>query len=1326
MGTLRVVVVRGIVVLALGLIGVGTLPTFAQDGTPTAGLVWSADALVVELSNVSIGAHGPEAFSNVGGSSGLQAKWLWYYIPGRQLYLAFTENVPGAESLTLQIDGDLSIPFHPGITTYTWNDVDIDWADGQIIAVRIVRTMSGTPATGAPTISGTAQVGETLTVDTSGITDADGLTNAAFAYQWSTNGMSSYADIAGATSTTYTVAASDVGKTIKAMVTFTDDEGNEESLISAPTATVVRAPNIPPTGALTISGTAQVGETLTADTSGIADANGLTNPNFSYKWIANDGNTDAEIENATSTTYSVAASDVGKTIKVRVTFTDDGGNEESLISEPTATVVRAPNIPPTGALTISGTAQVGETLTADTSGIADANGLTNPNFSYKWIANDGNTDAEIENATSTTYSVAASDVGKTIKVKVSFTDDGGNEETLTSEPTAEVARRPNSPARGAPSIVGVAQVGETLTADTSSIADPDGLGNATFSYQWIANDGNTDAEIENATDSTYEASEDDLGKTIKVKVSFTDDGGNEETLTSEPTREVTSGAGPLTGFTVVDASGQTQSMLGTLADGGVLTLDDPDNGSYGIRVDTESGVEIGSVRLQLTGGKSVDRTEGVPPYSLYGDDGEGALHGESLPAGNYTLTATAYSEADLSGDILGTLAISFTVESRLNNPARGAPSIVGIAQVGETLTADTSSISDPDGLGNATFSYQWISHDGTTDTDIQDATNSTYTLSEDDLGKTIKLKVSFTDDGGNEETLTSEPTAAVAVAGGIPTAPPRELQVKTGASQELVISWKAPSGGPLATGFKVQWKSGTEDFDGSASSTRQTVLSDADTLTYTVTGLTNGTEHTVRVIAYNTSGDGPPSAEEIGIPEAPNVIVIFLDDVGYADIGFSASSLGLTPDVATPNLDRLAEEGVTFSNGYVTFPVCSPSRSGLLTGRYPARFGMEANVAFNPFDTSLGLTTDETLFPTYLESAGYFTGVVGKWHLGTAKKFTPLQRGFDYFYGFLGGSHDYFLVDASDPGNKKFQPLVENTSPASFTGYLTDALTDKAIDFVTKDRGQPFFLYLPYSAPHSPYQATQALEDEITGSYTHRYRRTYLAMVRSVDQNVGRLLTALEGAGKRENTIIFFLSDHGGIGGGPMNNGTLREGKGTLYEGGLRVPFVASWPSRWPQNQTYEPMVISLDIAATVLDLANATVADTTRPIDGVNLDPYLRGEQLGPPHEALFWRKADIGNKVQAIRFGDVKLVQTGSATPELFNLATDIGEEDDLFAEERETARTLAALWNTWNEGNKKASHIWGIFNYEDAFEEWLNDHKQERLDWVAQQTRHRITIR
>ena len=321
---------------------------------------------------------------------------------------------------------------------------------------------------------------------------------------------------------------------------------NEETLTSAATAAVDAAPNSPAAGAPAITGAAQVGETLTADTSGIADADGLSNVSYSYQWIRNDGSSDSDITSATGSSYTLAADDEGRTIKVKVSFTDDADNGETLTSAATAAVDAEPNSPATGTPTITGTAQVGQTLTADTSAIADADGLDNVSYSYQWIANDGTSDSDISGGTDSTYTLAAADEGGTIKVKVSFTDDAGNGETLTSAATAAVDAAPNSPATGAPTITGTAQVGETLTAETSGIADADGLTTVSYSYQWIRNDGSSDTDIQDATGSSYTLVAADEGKTIKVRVSFTDDAGHGETLTSAATGIVAAALLPLT------------------------------------------------------------------------------------------------------------------------------------------------------------------------------------------------------------------------------------------------------------------------------------------------------------------------------------------------------------------------------------------------------------------------------------------------------------------------------------------------------------------------------------------------------------------------------------------------------------------------------------------------------------------------------------------------------------------------------------------------------------------------------------------------------------
>ena len=323
--------------------------------------------------------------------------------------------------------------------------------------------------------------------------------------------------------------------------------------------------NSPATGAPTISGTAQVGETLTANTSGVIDADGLSNVQYEYQWLADD----ADISGATNATYTLVAADEGKAVKVQVSFTDDADNEETLTSAATATVAAATqtNSPATGAPTISGTAQVGETLTANTSGIADADGLGNVQYEYQWLADD----ADISGATNATYTLADADEGKAITVRVSFTDDEGNEETLTSAATDAVAAAstPNSPATGAPAIGGTAQVGETLTADTSGIADEDGLSNVQYEYQWLADD----SEITGATDLTYTLADIDEGKAITVRVSFTDDADNGETLTSAAT-------GAVAGAQPTEPPAKPRNLSATAThDSVTLTWDDPGDDS---------------------------------------------------------------------------------------------------------------------------------------------------------------------------------------------------------------------------------------------------------------------------------------------------------------------------------------------------------------------------------------------------------------------------------------------------------------------------------------------------------------------------------------------------------------------------------------------------------------------------------------------------------------------------------------------------------------------------------------------------------------------------
>ena len=412
-------------------------------------------------------------------------------------------------------------------------------------AIQLIPAPPNNAATGIPVITGTAQVGEALTADTDGIQDADGIVTSTLIYQWFANDGTESTAIEDATSSTYTLVTDDGGKTITVKVVFSDEFGYTEALTSAPTVTVAprvtssqrsRRQNTPATGWPGITGTAFAGETLMATTNRIKDEDGLMGAIFTYQWLVND----AEISDATDSSYTVTATDQGNPIHVRVTFTDDAGNEESLTSNPVMAATF--NSIATGAPTISGTAQVGQILTASTSDISDSDGLDNANFTYQWISNDGTEDSHIQNATGSTYTVGADDEGKTIKVRVSFADDRSNHETVTSTATAAVTASPNSAATGAPTISGTAQVGQMLTVSTSDISDSDGLINATFTYQWLADD----TDITDATGSTYTLAAADEGETVKIRLSFTDDRGHQETLTSTATAAVTAAPSPLT------------------------------------------------------------------------------------------------------------------------------------------------------------------------------------------------------------------------------------------------------------------------------------------------------------------------------------------------------------------------------------------------------------------------------------------------------------------------------------------------------------------------------------------------------------------------------------------------------------------------------------------------------------------------------------------------------------------------------------------------------------------------------------------------------------
>ena len=708
------------------------------------------------------------------------------------------------------------------------------------------QSLSNSPAEGEPRIDGSPEVGQTLSADTTAISDADGLENAVFQYQW----LAEDADISGATGATYTGVSGDVGKAITVRVAFTDDGGNEETLTSAPTTTVVMAAGLQlqsvtvdgvtltltynevldtgvslPQAAfavnvngesrsligvgvgesnmlLVLSSAVEAGDTVTVDYTApdgpdfIRDIRGRKAASFSGQAVTNamatdPGDTatdpgDTATDPLTASAHDAPSSHNGQdafTFELRFSadpqpdfsyttvrdhaFTVTGGSvtyvrrlepgrnvrweitvtpgssaavalalnattdcsaqgaictqQGGKLSSRIGLVVPGPETSGAGLPTITGTAQVGETLTVDTSGITDDDGLISATFAYQWLVDN----TEIQRANGSIYRIRPANEGRTIRVKVSFTDDGGNDETLTSAATGEVTTRPNSPATGAPTISGTARVGDTLTAVTSGIEDADGLDNVTFNHQWLADD----AEITGATGGSYILADADEGKTIKVQVSFTDDGSNDEILTS---------------------------------------------------------------------------------------------------------VATA------------------AVAPKPNSPATGAPTISGTTQAGETLTSSTTGIADGDGLTSATFTYQWLADDA----DIAGATGSSYTLVDADEGRAVKVRASFTDDGGNEESLTSEPTAAVAEAA--PTEPPpapQNLTAVVNGDDHIVLSWAALDGGQV-TGYRILRRRpalGEDVLLEYVANTQSTAV------TFTDTDVTPGVQHVYRVQAISAAGQSQRS-----------------------------------------------------------------------------------------------------------------------------------------------------------------------------------------------------------------------------------------------------------------------------------------------------------------------------------------------------------------------------------------------------------------------------------------------------------------------------------
>ncbi len=443
-------------------------------------------------------------------------------------------------------------------------------------------------------------------------------------------------------------------------------------------------------------------------------------------------------------------------------------------------------------------------------------------------------------------------------------------------------------------------------------------------------------------------------------------------------------------------------------------------------------------------------------------------------------------------------------------------------------------------------------------------------------------------------------------------------------------------------------------------------------------------------------------------PDRPNIVVLLADDLGYGELGCQGN-----PEIPTPHIDSIAASGVRFTAGYVTAAYCSPSRAGLMTGRFPTRFGYE----FNPIgarneEPGCGLPVSELTLAQHLHNAGYTTGLVGKWHLGGSAPYNPMRRGFDEFFGFMHEGHFFVpppyrrvttmlrrrtLPDGGEgrwidgnlvytthmghdePAYDADNPILRGGQPVEEHEYLTDALTREAVDFIDRNQRRPFFLYLAYNAVHSPLQGADAYMERF-GHIEDIHRRIFAAMLGNLDDSVGAVMAKLRETGLEEDTLVFFLSDNGG----PTreltsSNLPLRGEKGDVYEGGIRVPFMAQWKGELPEGKVYEQPVIALDIFGTAAAVTGAPLPKN-RSIDGVNLMPYLTGEASGRPHDVLFWRM----NQRTAVRVGDWKLLRNprrGESGWHLYNLADDLVEEKDLAEANAEKFAELKGVWEELN---------------------------------------------
>lgn len=442
--------------------------------------------------------------------------------------------------------------------------------------------------------------------------------------------------------------------------------------------------------------------------------------------------------------------------------------------------------------------------------------------------------------------------------------------------------------------------------------------------------------------------------------------------------------------------------------------------------------------------------------------------------------------------------------------------------------------------------------------------------------------------------------------------------------------------------------------------------------------------------------------------QRPNIIFILADDLGYGDLGFNGAK-----DIITPTLDDLAAKGTVMTSAYAAHPFCGPSRAGLMTGRYPHKFGSQFNLPTSNRSGGLGIPTSETYFSKVLQDSGYFTGAMGKWHLGEEKEYHPNSRGFDEFYGFLNGGHNYFPEQFKPAYERQvknglnhaifhyLRPLEHNGKDVDEKEYITDGLSREAATFIEKaaqDTKQPFFLYLSYNAPHTPMEA----KEEDMAMFPHiknKKRKVYAGMVYALDRGVKRVVDTLKSTGQYENTLIVFMSDNGGKPKTGASNAPLKGRKGDVYEGGHRSPMFMHWPAKLKGGQVFSHNVSALDIYPTFVGLAGATVPDTKK-LDGKNIWSNVVAGTNPRKGEMLYSMRHRLGMSHTSALRDNFKIVRdTKKGDWKLYDLTTDIAETKDISKKHPNLVREMIAEMDVWSWSNTQPL--------------WFHIHK-EGVDW------------